>query len=137
MSNNEDISKGAVGWITFAGFMMVIGGGFAMLEGLGMLIHKENFPGVDAVLQQHSSTWGWFHIIVGAVLFFAGFAIFSGNALARTVGVIAAAVSALGAFTTIQLQPVWNTIIIAVDIAIIWALTTRGRDVQKLNDLDA
>jgi len=137
MSNNQDISKGAVGWITFAGFMMVIGGGFAMLEGLGMLIHKTNFPGVDAVLQQHSSTWGWFHIIVGAVLFFSGFAVFSGNALARTVGVIAATVTALGAFTTVQLQPVWNTIIIAVCIAIIWALTAHGRDVRKLDDLDA
>jgi hypothetical protein len=114
--------------------MMVIGGGFAMLEGLGMLIHKANFPGVDAVLQQHSSTWGWFHIIVGAALLLSGFGVFSGNVLARTVGVIAAAVSALGAFTTIQLQPVWNTIIIAVDIAIIWALTAHGRDVRGLDE---
>jgi len=134
MSSKDDISKGAVGWITFAGFMMVIGGGFAMLEGLGMLIHQANFPGVDAVLQQHSSTWGWFHIIVGAALLFSGFGVFSGNVLARTVGVIAATVSALGAFTTIQLQPVWNTIIIAVDIAIIWALTAHGRDVRKLDE---
>jgi len=132
MSSNGDISKGAIGWITFAGFMMVIGGGFAMLEGLGMLIHKANFPGVDAVLQQHSSTWGWFHLIVGAALLFSGIGIFSGNVLARTVGVIAATISALGAFTTIQLQPVWNTIIIAVDIAIIWALTAHGRDVRML-----
>jgi hypothetical protein len=51
--------------------------------------------------------------------------------------VIAATVSALGAFTTIQLQPVWNTIIIAVDIAIIWALTAHGRDVKKLDEYDA
>jgi len=134
MSSNGDISKGAVGWITFAGFMMVIGGGFAMLEGLGMLIHKANFPGADAVLQQHSSTWGWFHLIVGAALLFSGIGIFSGNVLARTVGVIAATISALGAFTTIQLQPVWNTIIIAVDIAIIWALTAHGRDVRMLDE---
>ncbi len=134
MSNREDISKGAVGWITFAGFMMVIGGGFAMLEGLGMLIHKANFPGVDAVLHQQSSTWGWFHIIVGAALLFSGFGIFGGNVLARTVGVIAATISALGAFTTIQLQPVWNTIIIAVDIAIIWALTAHGRDARSLDE---
>jgi hypothetical protein len=132
--SNKDISKGAVGWITFAGFMMVIGGGFAMLEGLGMLIHKANFPGVDAVLHQQSSTWGWFHIIVGAALLFSGLGIFSGNVLARTVGVIAATISALGAFTTIQLQPVWNTIIIAVDIAIIWALTAHGRDVRSLDE---
>jgi hypothetical protein len=134
MPSNGDISKGAIGWITFAGFMMVIGGGFAMLEGLGMLIHKANFPGVDAVLQQHSSTWGWFHLIVGAALLFSGIGIFSGNVLARTVGVIAATISALGAFTTIQLQPVWNTIIIAVDIAIIWALTAHGRDVRMLDE---
>jgi hypothetical protein len=134
MSSNGDISKGAIGWITFAGFMMVIGGGFAMLEGLGMLIHKANFPGVDAVLQQHSSTWGWFHLIVGAALLFSGIGIFSGNVLARTVGVIAATISALGAFTTIQLQPVWNTIIIAVDIAIIWALTAHGRGVRMLDE---
>ena len=134
MSSNGEISKGAVGWITFAGFMMVIGGGFAMLEGLGMLIHKANFPGVDAVLQRHSSTWGWFHLIVGAALLFSGIGIFSGNVLARTVGVIAATISALGAFTTIQLQPVWNTIIIAVDIAIIWALTAHGRDVRMLDE---
>jgi hypothetical protein len=113
---------------------MVIGGGFAMLEGLGMLIHKANFPGVDAVLQQHSSTWGWFHLIVGAALLFSGIGIFSGNVLARTVGVIAATISALGAFTTIQLQPVWNTIIIAVDIAIIWALTAHGRGVRMLDE---
>src|SRR3954466_13547673 len=98
MSNNRNISRGAVGWITFAGFMMVIGGGFAMLEGLGMLIHKGNFPGVHAVLHQQSSTWGWFHHILGAALLFSGLGIFSGNVLARTVGVIAATISALGAF---------------------------------------
>jgi hypothetical protein len=135
--SNEDISKGAVGWITFAGFMMVIGGGFAMLEGLAMLIHTSNFPGKDLILQQNGKTWGWFQIIVGAALLLSGFAVFSGNVLARTVGVIAATISALGAFSTVQFQPVWNTAIIAVDIAIIWALTAHGRDIKKLDDLDA
>ena len=135
--SDQDISKGAVGWITFAGFMMVIGGGFAMLEGLAMVVHASNFPGKDMILQQNGKTWGWFQIIVGAALLLSGFAVFSGNVLARTVGVIAATVSALGAFSTVQFQPVWNTAIIAVDIAIIWALTAHGRDIKKLDDLDA
>ncbi len=135
--SDQDISKGAVGWITFAGFMMVIGGGFAMLEGLALLIHTSNFPGKDMILQQNGKTWGWFQIIVGAALLLSGFGVFSGNVLARTVGVIAATVSALGAFATVQFQPVWNTAIIAVDIAIIWALTAHGRDIKKLDDLDA
>jgi hypothetical protein len=135
--SDENISKGAVGWITFAGFMMVISGGFAMLEGLGMVLHAGNFPGKDLILQQNGKTWGWYDIILGAVLLLSGFAVFSGNVLARTVGVIAATVSALGAFATVQFQPVWNTAIIAVDIAIIWALTAHGRDIKKLEDLDA
>jgi hypothetical protein len=135
--SDQDISKGAVGWITFAGFMMVISGGFAMLEGLGMVLHAGNFPGKDLILQQNGKTWGWFSIILGAVLLLSGFAVFSGNVLARTVGVIAATVSALGAFVTVQFQPVWSIAIIAVDVAIIWALTAHGRDIQKLNDLDA
>jgi hypothetical protein len=135
--SDQDISKGAVGWITFAGFMLVIGGGFAMLEGLAMVIHASNFPGKDLILQENGKTWGWFQIIVGAALLLSGFAVFSGNVLARTVGVIAATVSALGAFSTVQFQPVWNTAIIAVDIAIIWALTAHGRDIKKLDELDA
>jgi len=102
-----------------------------------MVLHAGNFPGKDVILQQNGKTWGWFHIIVGAVLLLSGLALFSGNVLARTVGVIAATVSALGAFATVQFQPVWNTAIIAVCIAIIWALTTHGRDIKKLDDLDA
>jgi predicted phage tail protein len=108
-----------------------------MLEGLAMLIHTSNFPGKDMILEQNGKTWGWFQIIVGAALLLSGFAVFSGNVLGRTVGVIAATVSALGAFSTVQFQPVWNTAIIAVDIAIIWALTAHGRDIKKLDDLDA
>ena len=56
------------------------------------------------------------------------------NVLARTVGVIAATVSALGAFGTVQFQPFWNLLIIIVDIAVIWALTSHGRDIEKMRD---
>jgi len=48
--------------------------------------------------------------------------------------VIAATVSALGAFGTVQFQPFWNFLIIIVDIAVIWALTSHGRDVEKMRD---
>ena len=135
--SNQEINKGAVGWITFAGFMLVISGGFSMLEGLGMVIHASNFPGKDAIFQQNGKTWGWYYIILGIVLLLSGFGVFSGNVLARTVGVIAATVAALGAFATVQLQPVWNIAVIAVSIAVIWALTAHGRDIKKLDELDA
>jgi hypothetical protein len=132
--SNREVSTGEVGWITFAGFMMVISGGFAILQGIGLIANSDQFPGSDSIISQNASTWGWIHLLVGVVLLLSGFAVFSGNVLARTVGVIAATVSALGAFGTVQFQPFWNLLIIIVDIAVIWALTSHGRDIEKMRD---
>ena len=42
-----------------------------------------------------------------------------------------AAVSALVNFAWLPYFPVWGIIIIALDIAVIWALTVHGRDVTR------
>jgi len=130
-------SRAAVGWISFAGFMMILGGGFSMLQGLGWIINSNNvFPeGSDALLGQDATAWGWWQLLIGAVVLLAGIAVFSGNVLARTVGVIAAIVSAFGAFVSMTFYPVWGICIIAMDVAIIWALTAHGRDIQKAQDM--
>ncbi len=70
-----------------------------------------------------------------AVVLLAGIAVFSGNVLARTIGVIGATISALSSFVAIGLYPVWAICIIAVDIAVIWALTAHGRDIQKFGEM--
>jgi hypothetical protein len=31
---------------------------------------------------------------------------------------------------------VWSICIIAIDVAVIWALTAHGRDIQKMADMD-
>ena len=59
-----------------------------------------------------------------------GAGILTGNVLARTVGVIIAGISAIGNFAFMPYYPVWAIIVIAIDIAIIWALTAHGRDVE-------
>jgi hypothetical protein len=128
-------SRGAIGWITFAGILMIIGGGFAILQGLGWLINSDQFQGKDAVFSGSATTWGWIQLIVGAIVFFAGFGVFTGNVLARTVGVFAACASALTTFVSIRFYPVWGIIVIAMDLAIIWALTAHGRDIQKEQEM--
>jgi hypothetical protein len=132
-------SRAAVGWISFAGFLMMIAGGFKMLQGLGWLINSNNvFPdSKDAILGLNTTAWGWFMILLGAVLLLAGLAVFTGNVLARTVGVIAAIVSAFSAFASMTFYPFWALVIIAMDIAIIWALTVHGRDIQKAQEMGA
>jgi hypothetical protein len=75
------------------------------------------------------SQWGWVHLLLGAILILSGLGIMTGNVIARTVGVFVAALSAIANFAFIPYYPVWSIAIIAIDIAVIWALTAHGRDV--------
>ncbi len=134
MSDSQP-SGGAIGWISFAGFVMILGGSFAVLAGLAAIINPDAYTATDSIFEQSAETWGWFHLIVGVAVLASGFGVFTGNVLARTVGVIAATVNAIGAFITIEVHPLFSIMIIAMDFAIIWALTAHGRDIQKAESM--
>ena len=124
-------SGAAIGWIAFAGIIMIVAGSFQIIAGLAALINPDSFTAVDSIFEQTAESWGWWHLIVGAIVVLAGFGVFTGNVLARIVGVIGATVSAISAFVWLPIRPIWGILVIAVDIAVIWALTAHGRDIQK------
>ncbi len=127
---SEERSSGAVGWTMFAGVMMILIGAFHAIAGLAGILEDEFYAVTpNYVLEFDATTWGWVHLIGGAIVLFAGFSLFKGAVWARTVGVIIAAVSALVSFAWIPVYPVWSIIVIAIDVAVIWALTTHGRDI--------
>jgi len=127
---SEQRSGGAVGWTMFAGVMMILIGVFHAIAGLAGILEDEFYAVTpNYVLEFDATTWGWVHLIGGVIVLFAGFSVFKGAVWARTVGVIIAAVSALVSFAWIPLYPVWSIIVIAIDVAVIWALTTHGRDI--------
>jgi len=124
----------AVGWTYFAAFMMIMIGAFHAIAGLVAVINdafydtpREYFVDFDA------STWGWIHLILGIVIVLAGFGLFSGAVWARTVGVILALISAIAAFAWLPWYPIWSIVIIAVAVAVIWALTAHGHDVTGMS----
>ncbi len=97
---------GWTGWITFAGVMMIISGSLNALYGLIALVNDEWVVWTNrAALTLDISQWGWVHLIVGLALLLSGIGVFSGNILARTVGVIAAAVSLIANFASIPAYP--------------------------------
>jgi hypothetical protein len=129
MSDREP-SMWASGWAMFAGLMMIMLGIFHAIAGFAEIINPDSFVVTQKyVFKFDTSTWGWIHLIVGIVVFFAGFGIFSGRVWARTVGVILALVSAAAAFAWLPYVPFWSLLLIFVAISVIWALTTHGRDV--------
>jgi hypothetical protein len=122
-------SGAAVGWITFAGVMMIMAGAFQAFIGLVAIVDDEFYVVTpNYVAQLDATQWGWIHLIVGLIVLAAGFGVFSGNVLARTVGVIVALGSMLTMFFWLPWYPVWAIIILIIDISVIWALTVHGRD---------
>jgi hypothetical protein len=119
----------AMGWATFAAVMLIITGVWAVLVGIAGIAEDEFYVTTpEWIFQFDATAWGWIHLIVGIVLILSGIGIFSGNVLARTVGVIVAGLSAIANFAWLPYQPVWAVVMIAVDVAVIWALTAHGRD---------
>ena len=124
-------SAAAVGWALFAAIMLMIAGFFQIIAGIAAIAEDDVFVKTqEYVFKFDVTTWGWIHIVLGILLLCVGAGILTGNVLARTVGVIIAGLSAIGNFAFMPYYPVWAIIVIAIDVAIIWALTAHGRDVQ-------
>jgi hypothetical protein len=129
-TTESNYSGVAVGWAGFAGVMLIMIGIFDIIQGLVALFNDEFFVVTEGwVFEFDITAWGWIQLILGVILIASGAGIFSGNLAARTVGVIMAAVAAIVNFAWLPYYPVWSIIIIAICIAIIWALTAHGRDI--------
>ena len=127
---NRQPSGAAVGWTVFAAFMLILIGTFDIIAGLAGIIEDEFYVATpNYILEFDATTWGWIKLLWGIIVLLAGFGLFSGAVWARTVGVIAAAISAIVNFAWLPVYPVWAITIIAIDIAVIWALTAHGRDI--------
>lgn len=127
---DNEVSGAAIGWSAFAAFMLMMIGIFQALAGIAAIANDEYFVvGEDAVLKLDVTQWAWVHLIVGILVFLCGLGIFSGNVVARTVGVLVALGSAITNFVWLPIQPVWSSIMIAICVAVIWALTAHGRDI--------
>jgi hypothetical protein len=120
----------AVGFTVFASVMLIIAGSFQIIDGLAGILHNEFYATTpNYILKFDASAWGWIHLIWGVLVLVGGFGLLSGSLWGRTLGVIAAAGSAVANFAFIPLYPVASIVVIAIDVTVIWALTAHGRDI--------
>jgi hypothetical protein len=128
----ESERTGWTGWIAFAGVMMIISGGLNALYGLIALVNDEWVVWTNrGSLYLDISEWGWIHLIVGLALLLSGIGVFSGNVLARTVGVITAGISLIANFVFIPAYPLWALVVVTIDVLVIWALTAHGSEMRQ------
>jgi hypothetical protein len=123
----REVSGWTVGFVAFAGVMMMIVGSFHAFTGLAAIIENEFFVvGPRYAYELDVTAWGWLHLIFGIIVALAGFYVFSGATWARVVGITLAAISAVGNFFFIPYQPVWAILMIALAVLVIAALSAYG-----------
>ena len=131
-STDETRTTGWVGWIIFGGMMLMLVGALHLIYGLVAVFNDEWVVwGNGEAVFLDVSVWGWLHVIGGAVVVLAGIGVMTGNVLARTIGVIAAAISVLLNFVSLPLYPVWSLTMIAIALLVMWALIAHGSEMRR------
>jgi hypothetical protein len=132
VAGERQVSAWAAGWAAFAGIMLVMIGFFHAFAGIVAIVDDTFYVVTQGWIFEFDVTaWGWIHLVGGVVVVAAGFGIFSGNVLARTVGVVVAVISALVNFAWLPYYPVWSGLMIALAVAVIWSLTVHGQDLAE------
>jgi cell division protein FtsW (lipid II flippase) len=119
----------AVGLVLFAAIMMFLVGFFQAFTGLVAIFNDDFYVATqEYLLKFNQTTWGWVHLILGLVVAAAAVGLMAGRTWARAVAIVLALISAIVTFGFIPYYPLWALIIIALDVAVVWAVAAYGRD---------
>jgi hypothetical protein len=128
-------ARGLAGMVAFAGIMLALIGFMDILQGVTALFNDEYFAvrGGDLLVLDFTA-WGWITLIWGVALVAAGFGLLSGRGGARIFALIVVCINMLLQIAFLASYPIWSTIIIALDVFVLYALTARWDEVKMALD---
>jgi len=124
------------GWIVFAGFVLVIVGALDMLQGFVGILKDEYVVATPKGLAiVDVTTWGWMTLIWGGLLVLTGLGLLGGAGWARWLAIIGVTVNAIGQIAFManypQAYPLWNILIVTLNILVLYALTARWQGFKE------
>ncbi|OLF08520.1 hypothetical protein BLA60_23450 [Actinophytocola xinjiangensis] len=124
--------SGWLGWIVFAGIMMMVLGAFQAIEGLVALFNSGFYVVEESglIVNVNYTAWGWVHLGIGVLAVLIGAGVMTGNTAARIGGIALASISAIVNLAFISAYPVWAVVVIAIDVIVIYALAVHGREMR-------
>jgi hypothetical protein len=116
-------SPWVTGGVLFAGVVMMVSGLLEVFHGIMAIAQDNVFVTTPNYVFKFSLTsWGWIHLIIGALVAVVGFFVIRGATWARWVGIFLVSLSLIDNFLGLPHYPFWALILIALDIFVIWAL---------------
>jgi hypothetical protein len=127
--------SGWVGWVLFAGTMLLLVGSFQAMAGFVALFKDDYFVVTQSklLITTDYTAWGWTQIALGALAIAGGYGVMVGKLWARIYAIVYAGIAALVNMTFLSAYPIWMTIMITIDVLVIWALCVHGREVKAMN----
>jgi hypothetical protein len=132
---NPNQVTGWVGWVLFAGIILLTNGFFNLLEGF-VALFRDNVYLVGSeglVLSIDFTVWGWLLILSGLLHLFAGYGVMKGQTWARVTAIVLVVINALLHMHFMPAYPLWAIIVITLDVLVIYALAVHGREAREYN----
>jgi hypothetical protein len=136
-AHRPDQRTGWVGWIYFAGILLLIGAAIDIIYGLAAIIGPNSayFVGPQGgVAAFDVARWGWWSLVIGLALVVVAFFLLTGRVWARVLVAVVAAINAVSHILLLPEQPWWSLIMIGLDVLVIFAVTVHGGELRTQRD---
>lgn len=132
MAVQTNNTNGWVGWVYFAGILMLVRSFFQAFLGI-VALSKDDFFVVtqDKLAVFNFTAWGWVHLVLAVIMLTAAFSVFAGGLWGRIVGIFVYSLSLLANLIFLPAYPVWSIAIILMDSLIIYALVVHGDEARE------
>jgi hypothetical protein len=116
------------GWVTFAGVMAVLAGGYNALSGIAALSDDDTLASQakDVLYGIDLTAWGWFWLLIGLAQILTGVLIFRRDAWGLWLGVGFAGLSAMLTVIVMFVFPLWALAVLAIDFLVLFGLLTQS-----------
>ena len=112
------------GLVVFAGVMLVVTGLVNVFEGFVALFDDERLVITpDNLIVVDVTGWGWFLLISGLLLLAVGCGLLAAQTWARITAIIVVGLHVILQVVSLGAYPVWSLLMIALDTAVLYALT--------------
>ncbi|MFF2088370.1 hypothetical protein ACFVVM_31690 [Nocardia sp. NPDC058176] len=124
--NQHPVREGiAAGTSIGAGILLAVVGVLQIFQGISAVANDDLIVvGPEYAYQFDLTSWGWWHIVIGAIAVIIAIGLLAGQTWGRVAAMVIAALSIIANFLWLPYYPWWSILIIAVDIVVIWAVAT-------------
>lgn len=115
------------GLVTFAAILLFVIGGMHVVSAIEQISDAASLSNATfGLFSGNYAIWGIIDLVIAAAILFAGYDLLRGGGFGRWLAVIMASVSAIRSFWFFWWAPLAAMAVIAIDIAIIYAMVMHG-----------